>query len=69
MRNFEFYIPILDAMGVEKESVRFSDASGNFFNWLEALNPTLMQFSVFTFFTKIAKVVLDVRRNFQGFVH
>ena len=55
---------MLDAMGVEKDSVRFSDASGSFFNWLEALNPTLMQFLVFTFFTKIAKCVCDMRRSF-----
>ena len=28
MRILDFYVPILDAMGVEKYSVRFSDASG-----------------------------------------
>ena len=65
MRNFDFYIPILDARSVEKDSVRFSDASESFLNWLEALNRPLMQFSVLTFLDKNANLVFDMRRNFK----
>ena len=65
MRNFNFYLPVLDDMGVEEDSVRFSDASESFFNWLEALNRPLLQFSVLTLFSKIAKCVLGMRRSFQ----
>ena len=56
MKNFDFYIPILDAGSVEKDSVRFLDVLGSFFNWLEALNRFGMVFSVFTFFHKNCKV-------------
>ena len=58
MRSFNFYLPILDAMGVEKDSVRFNDASESFSNWLEALNRFGIVFSVFNFFTKMPKLFL-----------
>ena len=65
MRNFDFYIPILDARCVEKDSVRFSDASESFWNWLEALNHALCVKSVLEFLTKIAKFVLRFGRSFK----
>ena len=57
LRKFDLHIPILDAGSVEKDSVRFSDASESFWNWLEALNHALCVKSVLKKLTKNAKCV------------
>ena len=58
-------LPILCVRSVEKDSVRFSDASESFWNWLEALNHALCVKSVLELLTKIAKFVLRFGRSFQ----
>ena len=65
MRNFEFCIPILDAMGVEKYPVRFSNALGSFWDQYFPLNRPPRQFSVFDFFDKNANLVLEIRRSLE----
>ena len=59
-------LPILCVRSVEKDSVRFSDASESFWNWLEALNHALCVKSVLKKLTKNAKLKFDMRRSFQG---
>ena len=69
LTQFDLHVPILDAMGVEKYPVRFSDASGSFWDGSFVLKLSATSFSVFNFFHKNAKVVLEVRRSFQVLVH
>ena len=60
MRILDFYVPILYAMGVEKYSVRFSDALGSFWDQYFPLNRPPRQFSVFDFFDKNANLILEM---------
>ena len=69
MKQFDFYVPIPEVGSVEKDSVRFLDALGVQWNSYLAWKRTLRQLSVFTFFTKIAKFVLVLRRSFLVFLH
>ena len=65
LKKFDLHIPILDAGSVEKDSVRFLDVLGSFWDSSFALKRFGMVFSVLNFFSKIAKCVLDMRRNFK----
>ena len=60
LRKLDTHIPILEAWGLENDS-------GSFWDQYFPLNRPLRQFSVFTFFTKIAKFLFSFGRNFQGF--
>ena len=67
LTQFDLHIPILDAGSVERDSVRFLDVLGSFFNWLEALNRFGMVFSVFRFFDKNANLVFEMGRSLKVF--
>ena len=65
LTQFDLHIPILDAGSVEKDSVRFLDVLGSFWDSSFALKRFGMVFSVLTFFTKFAICVLDMRRSLK----
>ena len=61
-------LPILCVRSVEKDSVRFSDASENFWDSSFALKLPAISFSVLKNLMKNAKLVLVLRRSFLVFL-
>ena len=61
--GFVLPIPCVRSSGFDPET--FLEVLASYWNQYFALKPTLMQFSVLTFFPKIAKCVLDMRRSLQ----
>ena len=57
MKQFDFYVPIPEVGSVEKDSVRFLDALGSFWDRSLALKRFGMVFSVLTFFHKKCQVL------------
>ena len=69
LTQFDLHVPILDAMGVEKYPVRFSNALGSFWDQYFPLNRPPRQFSVFDFFDKNVNLVLEIRRSLKVVRH
>ena len=63
LRKFDFILPLLDAWGLEKDSVMSRKTSASLLNRLYALNNLVMQFSVLNFFAKNAKCVFAFDRS------
>ena len=64
VKKFEFHIPILGIRVDDFDSGSSLVSLASDWNGDLVLKPTLMQFSVFTFFTKVAKCVCDLGRSF-----
>ena len=58
-------LPFLEVRSCDFDPETFLVALASDWNSYFVLKPTLMQFSVFTFFTKIAKCVCDLGRSLE----